>query len=317
MKKTMILTSGLLIASAFIFNGCKDDVVEEVPVVLVPAPEVPQAASQMLYLPLNGTAIPSVGSATVFSNTATFTTDRKGTANGAANFDSDTIQGNGQIIEYTGTFIYPSTTFSVWYKVDTSISYPNAGFVYGINGPRGIFCEVASDQSFLKIATCHAIDPTSTLGYDFAPAFTDVMNGGSMVGGQLLFNYNNPAGTGMRPLIENNDWHNLVLTFDASNSYKTVYLDGVKIMQSDLDLNTTEFILNDLAMGTLGNDGAPYPGLDPHFTLGYAGGADNSVEPWTTYALATNTFRGQIDDLRIWSVPLTEMEVGALYNLEK
>lgn len=317
MKKVMFLSAALLTASALVFTGCKKDDEEE-PVITPPTPEatVPRASEQVLYLPLNGNASTSVGSATVVTSSNTWTVDRDGNANGAAYFAGATAPGNGQILELDGTFIYPSTTISVWYQIDT-VAYGNGSrFVFGLGGQKGIFFEIAGDQAWMKMPTSHAIDPAGTPDHNFDVAWSDYMNGGSPVQGPLLYNYNNPNGTGLKPFLRNNNWHNIVMTFDEVSSYKTIYIDGVKVMQTDIDLNETEWIRKAFAIATTDDAGNPTPGLDTSFCLGYAGGSANAVEGWNTYATNSNTFVGAMDDLRIWNVALSESEVAALYAFE-
>ena len=53
--------------------------------------------------------------------------------------------------------------------------------------------------------------------------------------------------------------------------------------------------------------------------LGFIQARDNRVitDDWANYATGTNHFKGLIDDLRIFSEPLTATEVQLMYNSEK
>jgi len=121
--------------------------------------------------------------------------------------------------------------------------------------------EVAGDQAWCKLATAHAVDASGTPDHLFGTAWTDYMNGGSPIGGSLLYNYLNSEAApnnGWRPLIANSNWHQIVMTYDASTSVKTFYLDGVKRMQADIDLDQTEWIFKQLALMNQNDDACSY-----------------------------------------------------------
>jgi hypothetical protein len=311
MKKVMYLTAVFLTASALIFTGCKKD--EEEPIAPTPsAPAVPQSSAQQLYLPLNNSASASVGSVTVVANTATPTADRFGTANGAMFFDGNATAGTGSIIELSGgNFISPSMTISCWYKLDPTSFGPGSRIMFGLCTERGYFMEVAGDQAWTKLATSHALSPDPNNHY-FGTAWTDP-NGDGATNDNVLFDY---MGS-IADLFGGTEWHQMVMTHNAADAVKTIYVDGVKVMQVDLDANTTEWYLKGMGIANQADGtGEAITGLVPNLTLGYFCSPSNTATGWSDYATSTNTWKGAMDDFRIWNVALSQTEVEALYELE-
>lgn len=293
-------------------SSCKKD--EEEPVVVpTPTPTVPQSASQVLHLALNGNANASVGTTTTVTNTAGWTTNRSGTANSAAYLDGGTAAGNGQIIEISGSnLISPSMTVSVWYKIDPATFGPGSRIMFGLATERGYFFELAGDQAWCKFATSHRLNPDPNSHY-FGTAWTDP-NGDGTVGGQVVYDYTGS----LTSMLGGTGWHQMVMTHDATSAVKTIYVDGVKLMQVDLDNDASEewhmnnIDIADQADGT----GDPIAGIVANLTLGYFCSPSNTATGWSDYSTSTNTFQGAIDDFRIWNIALTESEVAALYDFE-
>ncbi|HYV92030.1 MAG TPA: Ig-like domain-containing protein [Chitinophagales bacterium] len=273
----------------------------------------PQKASQVMYLQFDNSIVDLTGNATVGFEQVTYTTDRFGNANAAAFFAGQDVPGTGDIVELDGTnFINPSTTISVWFKLDPATFGPGSREMFGICAQYGYFMEVAGDLAWMKLPTSHKVDPSGIPPHNFGTAWTDYINGGSPVGGMLLYNYLGSIST----LIGGNTWHQLALTYDASSSLKTVFIDGVKIMQADIDLGQTEWILKDLALAT-DDGGTPIVGLDAKLAIGFSSSRANTATSWSNYLTQANTFKGALDDMRIWNKALTEGEVATLYTIEQ
>lgn len=274
----------------------------------------PQAGSQVLYLQFNGTVEDVTSKATTVSEQIAYTEDRFGNDNGAANFRGATAAGNGDIIEISGDeLVNASTTFSVWFKIDVG-DYENSRVMFGLGSLHGYFFEVGSGGvDWMKFPTNHVVAEEGTPDHNYGTAWTDFINGGSPVGGQLLFNYSGDVSA----LVNDGEWHQMTLTFDASSSLKTFFIDGVKIMQADIDLDQTEWILKDLALADVDDTGTALVGVDPTLALGFGASKTNTNPDWMNYANATNTYKGAMDDFRIFNVALTESEVQALYNAER
>lgn len=271
----------------------------------------PQSDNQVLYLQFDNSIVDVVGDHTNPYSKVSYTTDRFGNANGAALFGGAETAGTGDIVEIAGdNLINPSMTISVWFKV-VAADYANGGTImFGMASERGYFMELGGGLGWCKLATSHKIDPDPNNHY-YGTAWTDP-NGDGSIGGQTLFDYE-----GDLSAIMGDKWTLLTMTFDASTSIKTIYFDGVKIMQVDLDLETTEWYLADMELATKADGtGDAITGVDPVLALGYFCSRANTATGWTDYASGTNTFKGALDDFRIFNVALTESEVSDLYNSE-
>lgn len=269
----------------------------------------PQSASQVLYLQFNGSIEDVTGNATKASEQVAYTADRFGVANGAANFRGATANGNGDIVELSGTtFVNASTTISVWYKVALA-DYTGSRFMFGDAVERGYFLEVGGDLGWMKFATSHEV-VGGTPVHNFGTAWTDP-NGDGSIGGQTLFDY-----TGSLQTLTDGVWVQLVMTYDATTSLKTIFINGAKIMQVDIDLDATEWILKGLQIADVNDANETITGSDTKLALGYAGSKLNTSTGWAVYADNQNSYKGLMDDLRIWNKALTESEVTTLYNSE-
>ena len=85
--------------------------------------------------------------------------------------------------------------------------------------------------------------------------------------------------------INDNNWHNLVITYDASTNIYRLYVDG-RLAQS----------INDTTIGTVDTN------------LNYFMGALNNA------GSSTNYYIGNLDEVGIWDSPLNRAEANCLYN---
>lgn len=268
----------------------------------------PQAESQTLYLSLDGNAELQEGDATVVFEQVDWGTDRFGFANSAANFRGATAPGNGDLIELQSAegFIYPSITITNWFKVDPA-DYTGSRFMFGVAAERGYFMEFGTDGiAWMKLATSHIVNPDPS-NHQFGTSWTDP-NGDGNVGGQIVQEF---AGS-ISDLVADGEWHQLAITYDAAESMKTVYIDGVVLIQADIDSETTEWFLKDLAFNDMGVEDL----IDANLALGFAGSRGNLATGWAVYANAENTYKGMLDDFRIFNTALTAAEIQTLYNAE-
>lgn len=269
----------------------------------------PQEDHQVAYWKFDGDANATVGGFEPTFEQVTYDTDRSGFANSAVKFSGAASAGQGDLIEYAtnSAFISPSMTFSVWFKVNAS-DYSGSRFMFGLAVERGYFMEFGSDGvGWMKFATSHIVNPDPQ-GHQYGTAWTDP-NGDGTIGGQVLYDYTGSISS----LVANGIWHMLTMTFDVNTSIKTIFIDGTKIMQVDLDLDTQEWALEDISVNEVGVSDL----IDKDLALGYAGSRDNTATGWAVYSNAENTYKGYMDDLRIFDVALTESEVDELYNAEK
>ncbi len=124
----------------------------------------------------------------------------------------------------------------------------------------------------------------------------------------LILSDPNPGGDGGNDLtdpdsLKKDKWNHIAATYDSSTSYKTVYVDGVKIKSWNTGVNPEDFVI-------IGDQAASVPiGIGENMEESL-GGCDNS---------ATYGFRGRIDDVRIYRDALTLAKIQDIYkqDLEK
>lgn len=263
----------------------------------------PQSAAQFLYVQFTGDIVDLTGNATKSFAQVSYTNDRFGNANSAAKFDGEDkdteTAGDGDIVELTGdSFIAPSMTLSVWFYIDQAdFVAPGNKPLLGLAGNNGYMVEIGDGDvasNWIKITTNHKVDPDpmehvyATQWGDFGTTDDEIAMNTLLVTG----------------------WHHLVMTFDAANYTKTDYLDGVKIktyntLDSNNEWNLKDMLLNDL------------DGVKNKLALGYFASRDNTNPDWAQYATSFQTFKGAMDDLRLFNVALSSSEVTTLYNAEK
>lgn len=260
----------------------------------------PQSAKQILYVQFGNDIVDLTGNATKASSQVAFTADRFNKANSAANFRGATAAGNGDIVELTAnSFIASSMTISVWFYINQAdYVAPGNKPLLGLAGNNGYFVEIGdgpTNPNWLKISTNHKVDP-DPMAHIVATQWGDFGKTDANI------DVNTLTKTG---------WHHLVMTFDAATYTKTDYLDGVKIKTfNTLDATNNEWNLKDMMLAT----GA---GIENKLALGYFASKANTNPDWAKYPTATSTFKGYMDDLRLFNVALSSSEVTTLYNAEK
>jgi hypothetical protein len=260
----------------------------------------PQAAKQMLYVQFGNDIVDLTGNATKASAQVAFVNDRFGNANSAANFRGTTTAGTGDIVELSGnSLIAPSMTLSVWFYINQAdYVAPGNKPMLGLAAQNGYFIEIGdgpTNPNWLKLTTNHKVDPDPK-GHVTAQAWGDF---GTTDDNKDL---NTLTKTG---------WHHLVMTFDAATYTKTDYLDGAKIKTFNLlDATNNEWNLKDIVL----KSGA---GIGTKLALGFFADKSHTIDDWSNYAKEPRTFKGFMDDLRLFNVALSSSEVTALYTAEK
>ena len=260
----------------------------------------PQSSTQTLYVQFNGTIVDLTGNATKASEKVAFTNDRFGKANGAAQFRGATTAGSGDLVELSGTkFISPSMTLSVWFYINqTDYVAPGNKPMLGLAGNNGYFIEIGdgpTSPNWLKPATNHMVSPDPQ-NHVYATSWGD---------------FSTTTAGGPVSALTTTGWHQLVFTYDNATYLKTTYFDGVKVKELNLlDAVNNEWNLKDMKLNALA-------GVDGKLALGYFASKANTNPDWAIFANATNTFKGSMDDLRIFTKALSATEVTALYTAEK
>lgn len=274
----------------------------------------PQAESQVAYWSLDGNTEETVGEFTTAFEQVSYDEDRFGFMGGAAKFNGGPDPGTGDMIEIEANdaFMTPSRTISVWFKVDEA-DYVSSRFLMGQAVEKGFFAEIGGELNWLKYATMHKLHPESEqalAGATHAVNWGDAINGGGGGGNEgdvLQYNFEGAV----NPLLHNK-WTNLVMTYDATTGIKKIYFDGVK-MREEHTQNNPEYAMIDMEINEAGVEDL----INKNLTFGWASSRENKATDWANFATATNTFKGLMDDVRIFSVALTDAEVTALFDAEK
>ncbi|HMJ70771.1 MAG TPA: Ig-like domain-containing protein [Cyclobacteriaceae bacterium] len=260
----------------------------------------PQAAKQMLYVQFGNDIVDLTGNATKGAVQVAYTADRFGNANSAAQFRGATTAGTGDIVELaSNSLIAPSMTLSVWFYINQAdYVAPGNKPMLGLGAQNGYFIEIGDgpvSPNWLKLTTNHKVDPDPK-AHVTAQAWGDF---GSTDDAKEV---NTLTKTG---------WHHLVMTFDAATYTKTDYLDGVKIKTFNLlDVTNNEWNLKDIVL----KSGA---GIGNKLALGFFADKSHTADDWANYAKEPRTFKGSMDDLRLFNVALSASEVTTLYTAEK
>jgi len=314
---------------------------------------VPQAENQVLYLSFdNEVAEDEAGAHTVTASDLSFVDDRRNVAGSAVYFSGD---GNIIEIDYDDDLLSASQTISFWFKTNKSdfagedgSGLPQQQRLLGLAAGNGYHVEMGRrskdptadgyNEFYFKIATTHinvgansdavwaagnALEVNSQRTVTFEAG---VKNGFSYADANL--GQDPPDRAYLGDLIMDK-WTHVVMTHDAMTRTKTIYINGTKMLQFQwistdnlLDWTFTDMVLKDLA-----NDGVtPVDGLDNTLALGFAAGKEHTASgAWADYNLHLNErppeqvqfFIGALDQVRMFSVPLSEAEVQTLYDNEK
>ncbi len=272
----------------------------------------PQAAFQVSYFPFSGTMKDVVGIHTPPDENVknlTYTTDRYGRAESAGEFDGTTTIveiPNGQ--HFLGSYNF---TVSFWMKANST---KDGQFIMGLAGWKGFYLDITPDWSGLKFTSQFLLAGGESDSEDLYFAGTgETKDNGGWQG--YVFQKEVLGGIGDAYLRDK--WVHVVCTYEADTRLNTMYLNGEKVMQTDFNLWPTDDIkittVGVVYAGNLSGDGN-------NLALGFIQGANNRIitESWADPAdLYSNHFKGQLDDLRFFKVPLTEKEVALLYKAEK
>ncbi len=105
-------------------------------------------------------------------------------------------------------------------------------------------------------------------------------------------------GGGSIPGIMNNSWHHLVITYNATSSTMVLYIDGVA------NASTKTWGTH----GPINFDDATIT----EFRIGAGPGTSYDSDDWLS-----SSFKGQIDQVRMYNIAMTGSEVAALYTSRK
>jgi len=236
----------------------------------------------------------------------TYTASRKTAAGKAATFNGTT-----SIIEVpNGDDLMNTTNLSIAFWVKTNSTDKTSGnFVMGCAGWYGFQYEIFGGYDGGKFAFRYVLADLSTASEDmWFPSLADLGWQGWTFAKSLTVDQ-------MMALLKDN-WLNVVYTYNAASKVGTLYYNGEKMKSFDFN----NWPAGDAKKGVTGlkYDGTP---LGNKLALGFIQGRDNRTisDSWADYASAdaTNHFKGQLDDIRIWHKTLSANEILLMYNSEK
>ncbi len=257
----------------------------------------PQSANQVLYIQFDGNVDDITGLHTADKATNTYTTDRFGRENRAGYFAGASSAGTGQIVNFPSgaDLISASMTVSLWMKVDTTEYTDGASVasrgVFGLAAMNGYMCEFGFKNTEIRMGfhTDHINDGTQTIYATNWGNYWDNVDGNSF----------------------HNTWKHVVFVFDAATRTKSIYIDGVSIVDVLFELSDDgKWDLKGMALKEL-------DGVIDAMSIGAKAGVGNTKPDWAIYDTAEDTFLGAMDDFRIFNNALQAAEVATLYNAEK
>lgn len=244
----------------------------------------------------------------------TYVASRKAAAGKAANFDGAT-----SIIEVPNANQFMANkdfALSFWVKADGS---ENGQFVLGLAGWYGFQFEIAGDWTWVKLAT----------RYEQADGTTDSEDAWFPGNGQTkdtnpagwqgwTFHKDVTASGGVGTTYFKDKWAHVVVTYNSATKVNTMYINGEKVKEHDFNLWPNDSKKkNIVGVKFAGNTS----GGGNELALGFIQARENRIisDTWANFAHADagNKFKGQLDDVRIFSKPLTATEVQLMYNSEK
>lgn len=238
----------------------------------------------------------------------TFVDSRTTAAGKAASFNGTT-----SIIEVpNGDQLMAHGDFSVsfWVKIDGT---KESHFVFGLAAWYGFQFEVlggsweATDKG-VKLATRYQLASTTDA--------EDTWWNGNPNGWQGSLFAKDVSSTGIAPYFKD-VWAHVVCSYNKATKRGTMYVNGEKTREWDFNLWPDD-------SAKKGATGVTFAGNmtegGNNFAIGFIQASGNRIvgDDWADPANPDNNhFKGLLDDLRIFSVPLSQTEISLMFNSEK
>ncbi|MFT5166755.1 MAG: hypothetical protein ACI8P3_001987 [Saprospiraceae bacterium] len=281
---------------------------------------VPNESSMIAYWGFDGNAEDAIG---VFSGdnivAITYGDDRFGQGNSTAGFD-----GEESIIEvFNGDQLMAADDFtlSFWMKTNSTDHINENGdaaghFVMGLGAFFGFQFELPGDISFCKLATRYVVADGTTASEDlfFNGDGQDNTNGGWQ-GHPFRADL---SGNGGVAAVLKDKWTHVLFSHNAATKIGTLYLNGEVMQIQDFNLwpdTDPKHTITGVAYGGSPGD------VEPILAFGFVKSINSPMwadTPWGDYAkITSNHFKGDLDDVRIFSAPFSADDVSTLYDSEK
>ena len=200
----------------------------------------------------------------------------------------------GKALSLTGGYLYYATQFEK-FKTDSLKSFTISLWVKILNNgsKRTMVFQLARPGIFTGninfVLNTHSFPASNTDVLKIQPTFTTV-------GGGTQDNLNNS----LSPKIGADKWTHLLLTYDGSSGVFNIWADGVKVGgYPNRGTGNNLFKSNEPSEIIIGSNYNGIPGKEVN--------ADTNYAPMT----------GQIDEIRVYNMPLPDAHIQALYNLGK
>jgi hypothetical protein len=243
----------------------------------------------------------------------TYVAGRNTKSGKAASFNGETsiIEApNGPDLVNTSNF-----TLGFWVK-PVSDNKTSGHFVMGIGAAKGFQFEISGDYGSCKLAAQYDLGAKGTGGEDlwFNGSGEDKDHGGWQ-GWDFVKDLKANGGV---PALLKDKWAHIVCVYDAASKKGTMYINGEKMKGQDFNL-WPDGDAKRSATGLKFVGTAPEVGNKLAFGFLYDRSSTwYNAEPWGNYSSpASNHFKGQLDDVRIFSKALTAQEVKLVYDSEK
>jgi hypothetical protein len=236
----------------------------------------------------------------------TYTASRNTAAGKAGTFNGTT-----SIIEVpNGDDLITTNNFSISFWVKTNSTDKTSGnFVMGLAGWNGFQYEIFGGFEGAKFAFQYKFaDNTSGAEDMWFPALADL--------GWQGWTFAKSLTAAQMTALLKDAWLNVAYTYNAATKVGTLYYNGEKMKSFDFNL----WPAGDAKRGVTGLKYAGNP-LGNNLAFGFIQGRNNRTisDTWADYASvdATNHFKGQLDDVRIWHKVISANEILLMYNSEK
>jgi hypothetical protein len=301
-KSKLVILSVIAALGLIIFNACSksSNNTPQLPPINGYASSNDVASANLLaHWTFDGTNNETISSTAPTTTTgATFGTGVKGQA---------LVLNNGYLVfptiaKLSGAGAFPSVTVSCWVNTDNRDSLASSVFAITKatsaqtdwnDGPVNVYLETGKNHL--------TYDDTLVLHSAFA-----TYPGGVRAGGDNINDYG-VRGTDFQTVLGTKKWVHYVMRYDGSGSNIDLYANGVRVSNNNFRFR---------GAGTppvgLGNIISPTPtqvviGSFPNAAAGYTGSA---TQAWQ------GLYVGSIDEIRVYSSALTDLEIGSLYQLE-
>lgn len=282
---------------------------------------VPQEDSQIAYWTFDGVADDETGDYPASDVIGIeYGVDRFGQQSSTASFDGDV----SVIVIPDGDRILSNNdlTMSFWMKTNSqdhtnANGDPEGHFVFGLAAFKGIQLEILSgNYDAFKFGQFYTLEDGTLSGEDaFFNGNGQFADNGGWQGWD--FHRDLTASGGVESLIKDR-WVHMVMTYDATAKQHRIYLDGELMKGHDFNLWPE-------GSAKLGVTGVGYGGEAPselnELAFGFVhspGGTLWDDQPWGAYELPTSKhFKGDLDDVRVFSSALSPDDVKTLYDTEK